>query len=184
MPYDPKAVRWPIGIKIRRALWSGVNGTLFRFSPFFCYGWRRFLLRCFGAKIDKSATISRTVRIVSPWNLTMERNSMIGHYAWAMCSGKVHIGENAIVGEYVKVVAGSHNTRSRGYDFVMSGVIIQRDAWVATSAILVAAGKRDLKIGAGSIVAAGAVVFNSVKPMTIVVGNPAEFLADRVIDEE
>ena len=181
--YDPKGTTWPLKLKLKRLLWVVVNQTAFRYSPFICYGWRRFLLRCFGATISRSATIARTAEINSPWNLTMDEKSMIANHAWVMCSGPVRIGKQAMVGEYCKVLAGSHNTHSRSYQPVMPGIDIQDDAWVASGAMLVAGGKRDLHIGESAIVAAGAVVFSNVRRMTIVVGNPAEFLSDRVIDE-
>lgn len=182
--YDPKGARWPMRLKLARIVWDTINCTLFRFSPFFCYGWRRFLLRMFGANVAGSATVGRTAVINSPWNLTMEDNSMICKNAWVMCSGRVTIGKNSLIGEYAKILAGSHNSRSLTYSFETPPIVIEDDCWVASGAMLVAGGKRPLKIGKGSIVAAGAVVFANVKPMTIVVGNPAEFLTDRVLSED
>ena len=37
--------------------WWLIQGTLFRMSPQFMYGFRRFLLRLFGAKIGKKVII-------------------------------------------------------------------------------------------------------------------------------
>lgn len=182
--YNPKATRWSLGLKLKRVLWTFVNQTIFRYSPFACYGWRRLLLRMFGAKIASTATISRTVEISSPWNLEMGENSMIGHHSWVMCSGKVSIGCQCTVGEYVKILAGSHNVRSKSYKPVTPGVDVRDHAWVATGAMLVSAGARDLRVGEGAVVAAGAVVFSNVRKWTIVVGNPAEYLTDRVLDQE
>lgn len=179
---NPKGAKWPIYTKVRMLLWRCVNVTLFQYSPFFFYGWRRFLLRIFGATIAKGATIGRTAIIDSPWNLTMEENSMIARNAWVMCSGKVHIGKNSLVGEYVKVLAGSHKSNSKGYDFVMAPIYIEDECWIASGAMVVAGGTRPLKIGHGAIVGAGSVVFSNVKAMTIVVGNPAEYLTDRVVE--
>lgn len=178
---DPKDAKWPICAKLRMLLWRCVNVTLFQYSPFFFYGWRRFLLRMFGATIAKGATIGRTAIIDSPWNLTMGENSMIARNAWVMCSGKVHIGKNALVGEYVKILAGSHKSNSKGYDFVTAPIYIEDECWIASGAMVVAGGTRPLKIGRGAIVGAGSVVFSNVKAMTIVVGNPAEYLTDRVV---
>jgi len=39
-------------------------------------------------------------------------------------------------------------------------------------------------IGEGAVVAAGSVVTKDVAPWTVVGGNPAKFLSDRVIDED
>jgi len=182
--YNPKAAKWSILYRVRKTAWDIVNCTLFRFSPFFCYGWRRFLLRLFGASISRTASIGRTAIINVPWNLTMDDNSMICKNAWVMCSGKVSIGRNSMIGEYSKVLAGSHNSNSLTYSFVTPPIVIEDDCWIASGAMLVAGGKRPLKIGRGAIVGAGAVVFANVKSMTIVVGNPAEYLTDRVLSDE
>ena len=179
---NPKGARWPIHTKLKMLLWRGVNATLFRYSPFFFYGWRRFLLRMFGAVIAKGATTARSAIIDSPWNLTMGENSMIARNAWVMCSGKVHIGKNSLIGEYAKILAGSHKSSSKDYDFVMAPIYIEDECWIASGAMVVAGGTRPLKIGRGAIVGAGSVVFSNVKAMTIVVGNPAEYLTDRVVE--
>lgn len=180
--FNPKAAKWPIMFKLRLWLWNFVNITLFRYSPFFCFGWRRFLLRLFGASVAKTATIGRTAIIEVPWNLEIGENSMIGKNAWVMCSGKVTIGKNVAISEYVRILAGSHKTDSINYEPVITPINIEDDCWIASCAMLVAAGKRPLKIGKGAIVAAGAVVFSNVRTMTIVVGNPAEYLTDRVLN--
>ncbi|MEI6078957.1 MAG: putative colanic acid biosynthesis acetyltransferase, partial [Verrucomicrobiota bacterium] len=39
--------------QLRRVLW-GVGKLFFRFSPRPCFGWRRFVLRCFGATVGKN----------------------------------------------------------------------------------------------------------------------------------
>lgn len=179
--YNPKSARWPILFKVRLLAWNIVNQTLFRWSPFFCYSWRRLLLQLFGATISRSATIGRTAIIEVPWNLELGENSMIGKNCWIMCSGHVKIGNNVQISEYVKILAGSHNSNSVNYEPIMAPIEIEDDCWIASCAMIVAGGKRKLKIGRGAIVGAGAVVFSRVNPMTIVVGNPAEYLADRVL---
>lgn len=179
--YDPKGSKWPFLFKLSLLAWNMVNMTLFRYSPFICYGWRRFLLRLFGAKVSSSATIGRTAIIDVPWNLSIGENSMIGKHSWIMCTGGVEIGDNVVIGEYVRVLAGSHKSNSANYEPVTAPVIVEDDCWIASCAMLVAGGTRPLKIGKGAIVGAGAVVFSNVKSLTIVVGNPAEYLTDRVL---
>jgi len=47
-------------------LWWLVQSFLFRTSPQFLYGWRKFLLRLFGAKIGKKVIIRPSVKITYP----------------------------------------------------------------------------------------------------------------------
>lgn len=182
--YNPKKDKKEMGKKLRRLLWTIIERTLFRYSPFICYGWRRFLLRCFGAKIAKSATVGRLARIEAPWNLVMGERSMICNNTWIMCYAPVTIGEQALVGEYARVLTGSHITNSKSYKGISSGVEIGANSWIASCAILSSGGYKTLKIGEGAIVGVGSVVLRNVKPMTIVMGNPAKYIADREFNRE
>ena len=166
--------------RIGQLAWSVVQVSVFRLSPFICYGWRRFLLRAFGAKIAKTATIGRLARIDCPWNLTMGEKSMICSNAWVMCYGQVHIGRHSLVGEFARVLAGSHDSNSSNYIGIAKPIIIEDNCWIASCAILASGGKK-LTIGEGAIVGAGSVVMRNVKPWTVVVGNPARFLVEREI---
>lgn len=177
--YNPKQGGVSLLIKLHRFCWAIVNETIFRYSPFFCHGWRRFLLRCFGAKIAKTATVGRRVIINAPWNLTMGDSSMICNDAWVMCYAPVIIGNRSIIGEYARILTGSHVSNSKSYRPIISEIIIGNDCWIASCSILASGGRRKLKIGDGAIIGAGAVVLLNVKPMAIVVGNPAEQIAER-----
>ena len=52
-------------------LWWFTQAIFFRNSPQFLYGFRRFLLRLFGAKIGKKVIIRPTVRITYPWKVSI-----------------------------------------------------------------------------------------------------------------
>ena len=67
--------------KIGRLLWAMVQGTLFRLSFHNWYGWRRMLLRAFGARLDATANVRRTVLVECPWNLSMGAESSVGDRA-------------------------------------------------------------------------------------------------------
>ena len=52
-------------------LWWLVQAVLFRPSPQVCYGWRRFLLRLFGAHIGQQALIRPTASVTYPWKVSI-----------------------------------------------------------------------------------------------------------------
>lgn len=173
-----KLGRPPIKEKLRNWAWHAVQCTLFQYSPFFCFGWRRFLLRCFGAKIDKTATMGRHVRIDYPWCLVMEASSTICNFSWLMCAGGIRLGRQAQVSEYARLISGSHDTSSAHFVGVWKPIVLEANTWVGACSVLLSGGKK-LRIGEGAIVGTGSVVMRNVKPWTIVVGNPAKFLMDR-----
>ena len=180
---DVKSGHPPYVEKIRNLLWAVIQNSLFRYSPFFCYGWRRFLLRCFGAELHKSVNICRRVRMIYPWGLHAKENVTICNDCWLICSGGIYLEKNAQICEYAKIITGSHDSSSSGFVGVAKRITLEENSWVGTAAILVSGGKK-LTIGRGAIVGAGSVVMRNVKPMTIVVGNPAKFLMDREFTRE
>jgi putative colanic acid biosynthesis acetyltransferase WcaF len=52
-------------------LWWLVQGSLFAWSPQFMYGWRRFLLRLFGARVGRNVLIRPSVRTTYPWKVSI-----------------------------------------------------------------------------------------------------------------
>ena len=65
-----RARNYTKGEMFRRVLW-GAGRYLIRFSPRPCFGWRRFVLRRFGAKIGANVNMYASTRIYFPWNLTV-----------------------------------------------------------------------------------------------------------------
>ena len=57
-------------------LWWLVQGSLFRWSPQVAYGFRRWLLRCFGARVGRKVLIRPSATVTYPWKVE------IGDYAW------------------------------------------------------------------------------------------------------
>jgi len=87
-------------------------------------------------------------------------------------------------GPNVTVVAGNHNTSQMGrfmYDVTEKrseddqDVVIEDDVWVGCGAIIL----KGIRIGRGSVVAAGALVNRDVLPYSIVGGVPARVIGVR-----
>src|SRR5882762_2582462 len=97
---------------IRRILWT-LAQPLFRFSPRPCFGWRRFLLRCFGAKIGHRVHVYPSATIYFPWNLEAGDESAIGEHAFIYNLGRVTVGARATISHRAHVCAGTHDHTSR-----------------------------------------------------------------------
>src|ERR1043166_1734344 len=85
---NSRARKFSGGQIARRFLWTCAQ-PLFRFSPRRCFGWRRFLLRCFGAKIGRSVHVYPSATIYFPWNLEAGEESAIGEQAFIYNLGRV-----------------------------------------------------------------------------------------------
>ena len=56
-----------LGLRMGRVIWGLVWLFLFRLSPTPFHGWRRMLLRLFGAKIEASVHAYPSARVWAPW---------------------------------------------------------------------------------------------------------------------
>lgn len=63
-------------------------------------------------------------------------------------------------------------------EYEQSSCILGHDVWVAANAVIL----RDVKIGNGAVIGAGAIVTRDVEPYSIVVGNPARKMKMRFDD--
>jgi putative colanic acid biosynthesis acetyltransferase WcaF len=139
------------------------------------YGWRRFLLRLFGARIGVGVLVRPTVRITYPWKLSIGDHSWIGDFAELYTLGPIEIGRCAVVSQYVYVCTGSHDMRSPGFDIFQKPIRIEDEAWVAAGAFL----HPGVTIGRGCVVAARSVVNGDTEPFKVYAGAPAKPIGDR-----
>ena len=80
-------------------LWWLVQSLLFKNSPQLLYGFRRFILRMFGAKIGKKVIIRPTVRITYPWKVSIGDYSWIGDDVVLYSLGEIEIGRNVVISQ-------------------------------------------------------------------------------------
>jgi putative colanic acid biosynthesis acetyltransferase WcaF len=165
--------------KIGRVLWAAVWLTLFRPSPRVFFGWRRIILRAFGAKIGRNARISSSVRVWAPWNLTTGDDSSVSHGVDCYCVDRITIGEHATVSQYAFLCTASHDIQDPHMRLIHAPINIGDQAWVCAGAFIAPG----IQVGTGAVVGAHSVVTRNVEPWTIVAGNPARFIKRRELRE-
>lgn len=176
--YEPiQTTPFSLGYKLKSRLWNLVNGTLFRWSPFFLRKYRIALVRMFGGNIDWTASISAKATIIDPWNLTMGKQSSLGDYSYLSCRDKVIIGSKSCIGRGVYLSTGSHNIYSEHFEMITGPIEIGDCVWVATNSTVF----KDVKISDGAVIGAKSLVTKNVEPWTVVGGNPAKFIKKRII---
>jgi len=157
-----------------RILW-GVGKVFIVCSPRPFFGWRRFVLRCFGAKVGANVNIYPSAHIYFPWNFEIGDWSAIGEDALIYNLGKVTIGKRVTVSHRAHVCAGTHDYGKPDLPLLKPPVNIYDQVWICADAFV----GPDVVIGEGAIVGACAVVVKNVEPWTIVAGNPAKFIKAR-----
>jgi putative colanic acid biosynthesis acetyltransferase WcaF len=158
-----------------RALWQLVWLLLYRPSPVRLFGWRRFLLRCFGAQVGVGAYPYPRTRIWAPWNLTLGAYSCLANDVDCYCVAPVELGAYATVSQYSYLCTASHDYQRREMPLVSAPIVLGRDSWVAADAFV----GPGVTIAEGAVVAARATVVRNVPAWSVVGGNPAREIAAR-----
>lgn len=180
MKYNPvQTTPFTLKVKLKSKLWSLVNFTFFRYSPFFARKFRIALVKLFGGEIDWSCSLHRNSVIDHPWNLKMGKLSSLAENTWAYCLDKIEIGEKCCIGKDVFLLTGSHEINSLNFNLITFPIVIGDGVWIATRANILP----NTMIGSFSVVAAGSIVTKNIEPYSIVGGNPAKFIKKRVINE-
>jgi putative colanic acid biosynthesis acetyltransferase WcaF len=158
-------------------LWWLVQATLFGCSPQFLYGWRRFLLRLFGASIGKHVLIRPTAKVQFPWKLTIGEWSWIGDDVVLYSLGQITIGSHSVISQRSYICAGSHRYDSKSFDILAKPVTIESEVWIATDCF-VAPG---VTIGNGAMVGARSTVLTNLPAGTVCFGSPAVAVKPRTV---
>ena len=112
--------------------------------------------------------------IIIGHNLSLNTNVQIGS-----SGGKIHIGDNVLIGPNVVLRAADHGlalTNLINKQPYVGGVItIEDDVWIGANAVIL----KNVRLGKGSVIAAGAVVTKDTEPYTIVGGVPAKKISER-----
>jgi putative colanic acid biosynthesis acetyltransferase WcaF len=180
---DLSRAKVPPGFRGRPAwfvqLWWIVQSLLFHPSPQVFYGWRRFLLKSFGAHIGRGVLIRPSVTVTYPWKLTIGDWSWIGDHATLYTLGEITIGDNAVVSQHAYLCAGSHNYTRPTFDIFARPIHIESEAWLAAH-VFVAPG---VTVGHGAVVGACSVVLKDVPALMVCAGNPLQVIRPRATNE-
>lgn len=164
--------------QIIRLLWSIVWPMCTWFLPRSVgSGWKRFLLRLFGAKIHKTAVVYSSTKVYYPANLTMEAYSCLADNVECYNVAPITIGSKVTISQYSYLCTASHDITDSQNKLITKPIVIENFAWVAANSF-VAMG---VTIGEGAVVGACAAVFKDVESWTVVGGNPAKFIKKREI---
>lgn len=166
---------WTFGQNVKRALWMITSKFLFRTSFHNWYGWRRFLLRLFGAKIGQGVRIRPSAYIEIPWNVDIDDGAVVGDWAILYSLGKIKIGKRTVVSQYAHLCAGTHDHRYKDFPLVRPPITIGDDAWVAADSFV----GPGVTIGSRSVVGARSNVFSDLPEDIVAVGSPAKPIKSR-----
>ena len=137
--------------------------------------WRVSLLRAFGARIGRRCRLKPGLRVKFPWRLQVGDHCWLAEGAWIDNLAPITLGDRVCISQGAYLGTGNHNIRSPSFALRLGPISIDSDAWIAARAVLAPG----TQIGAGAVVALGAVVSGTVPPGVIIRGNPAVITGKR-----
>ena len=139
------------------------------------YGWRRFLLRAFGAKIGKGVIIRPSAQITYPWKIIIGDYSWIGDEVVLYALGEIEIGINTVISQRSYICTGSHYYNTENFDIYSGRIVIGNKCWLATDVYVAP----NVTIGDFTVVGARSSVFKDLPSNVVCKGNPAKSFKNR-----
>jgi putative colanic acid biosynthesis acetyltransferase WcaF len=136
---------------------------------------RRFVLRLFGAQIDKGVEIKPGVRIKFPWKLAIGAHSWIGEDVWIDNLADVRIGSHCCVSQGAYLCTGSHDWTKSGFNLMTRPIFIGDQSWIAARTVI----GPGVTAGEGSVLSLGSVATHDLDPWSIYAGIPAAKVRQR-----
>lgn len=167
--------------KLKRLLWMLMWAVLARpFPKSMLAGWKRMLLRLFGARIAPTAIVYAEAKVFMPWQLTMDDHACLASGVDCYNAAPVHIGAYATVSQRAYLCTAGHDITDPDHRQTQSPIYIGARAWVCAEAYV----GQGVTIGEGAVVAARAVCVKDVEPWAVVGGNPARFIKKRILQTD
>jgi putative colanic acid biosynthesis acetyltransferase WcaF len=161
--------------RMRRGIWGLVRALLFRPSPRRLHGWRRMLLRLFGARIASDAHIYPSAMIYAPWKLTMGPVSCLADGVDCYNVASITLGAHALASQRSFLCTASHDLDDPMLPLIGAPIVLEDHSWV-TAEVFVSPGVR---FHEGAVALARSVVTRDVPAWTVVAGHPAKVLRPR-----
>jgi putative colanic acid biosynthesis acetyltransferase WcaF len=159
--------------RLMRAAWTVVNRTVWRLPR--GWGWRRWLLRRFGAKVGRGAIFRASAQVFHPWLFEIGEYSTLGPGVVIYNLGPVTIGSHTTISQDCYVCAGTHDYTVAHLPLVRPPIVIGSGVWVAAQAFV----GPGVTIGDNCVIGARAVVAKDVPAGVIAAGNPARVIKAR-----
>lgn len=157
------------GNRIARVIWGIAWLVLARFTPPPLHGWRRLLLRAFGARIAPGARVHASAAIWLPANLDLGENCLIGPRVRLYNQGRISIGARSVVSQGAHLCASTHDVRDPHFQLVLRPIAVGSGVWIAADAFV----GPGVTLHDGAVLAARGALFGDAEAGMIYRGNPA-----------
>lgn len=154
--------------RLTELCWIVVSGLLIE-SWLPGSGWRRQLLRAFGAQIGKEVIIKPRVRIKFPWRLSIGDYSWIGEEVWIDNLAKVTVGSHCCLSQGAYLCTGSHDWSDPKFKLITRPIELGDGCWLAAKTCL----SPGTQVEPGTVVSMGSAATGQLSAWTIYAGHPS-----------
>jgi putative colanic acid biosynthesis acetyltransferase WcaF len=165
-PFAADRGLWP-------GLWRAVGCPLFRLTPPGRHGWRRGVLRWFGARVGRGALVSRTAAVDAPWNLDLGDGCSVGDRAILHAPWPIRLGAGAVVSHDAHLCAAAEGGDDPTRPPADLSIRLGEKAWVAAGAFV----GPGVTVGDRCVVSPQSVVKRDANGDQVVTGDPARTAA-------
>ncbi|AXI54092.1 colanic acid biosynthesis acetyltransferase WcaF [Sulfitobacter sp. JL08] len=155
--------------RLKEICWMAVSGLLVE-SWLPGSGWRRQLLRAFGAQIGVGVIIKPRVRVKFPWRLAVGDHSWIGEEVWIDNLCDVTVGTHCCLSQGAYLCTGRHDWTDPSFELITAPIELGHGCWVGAKASIAPGTKG----GPGAVVTMGSVASGRLKAWYVHIGVPAE----------
>lgn len=168
-----------LGNRLHRVMWGLAWLILARFTPPPLHGWRRLVLRAFGARVGAGARVHGSVRVWLPANLELGDHCLIGPGARLYNQGAITVGARTVISQGAQICASTHDIGHPHFQLVLRPVRIGDGAWIAAEAFI----GPGVNIADGAVIGARAALFENAEAWGVYSGNPARQIKQRILRE-
>jgi len=161
---------------VARTLWFFVGSPMIRCQLLPFSSIRRFILRCFGARLERGVVIKPGVRVKYPWLLSIGEHSWIGEDVWIDNLVEVRIGANCCLSQGAYLCTGNHDWSDPFFGLQVLPIVLEDGSWVGARALICPG----VTVGQCGVAAAGSVITKSIPAFEIHSGNPAHCVKQRI----
>lgn len=158
----------------KEALWVLLAGSAVA-SSLPGSGWRRALLKLFGARIGTGVVIKPRVRVKFPWRLEVGAHSWIGESVWIDSIETVAIGSHCCVSQGAYFCTGNHRWDKVTFDLVCAPIIVEDECWIGAYALI----GPGTYIEKAAVLLMGTVASGRLEGRSVFAGNPVRRVKSR-----
>jgi len=158
-----------------RLVWKVTYALFFFPTPNMMFGWRAFLLRCFGARVGRNVHVYPRVRIWAPWNLDLGDEAGIADGVTLYSQDQITIGRRAVISQGAHLCTGTHDHSDPGHRLVTCPIHVGDHAWLAAESFILPG----VRIGEGAVIGARSLVTKDMPAWMVCGGHPCQPIRER-----